>query len=203
MPLPRLQTIGDESVTFLYAINWTQSVRQPDVRRYQRGEGGPFDNRILLRTGVGEALVRLNNLLRPLIHHQWAVKVATLNRLDEYQLERFLFGGERVPLERVRGPIIELQEGRCFYCAERLASRGRPDAGRGPLHPVVALPRRQPREPGRRARTLQRAEERLPRRGGACRPLVRPDAIGVARGRRARPPGRSDRLDTTSRADAR
>ncbi len=115
MPLPRLQTIGDESVTFLYAINWTQSVRQPDVGRYQRGEGGPFDNRIHLPPGVGEALVRLNHLLRPLIHHQWAVKVATLNRLDEYQLERFLFGAERVPLERVRGPIIELQEGRCFY----------------------------------------------------------------------------------------
>ena len=31
MPLPRLQTIGDESVTFLYAINWTLSVRQPVV----------------------------------------------------------------------------------------------------------------------------------------------------------------------------
>jgi len=28
-----------------------------------------------------------------------------------------------VPLERVRGPIIELQEGRCFCGAERLASR--------------------------------------------------------------------------------
>src|SRR5205823_3968729 len=122
-PLPRLQTIGDESVTFLYAINWTQSVRQPDVRRYQRGEGGPFDNRIHLRPGVGEALVRMTPLLRPLIHHQWAVKVATLNRLDEYQLERFLFGAERVPLERVRGPIIGLQEGRCFYCADRLAGR--------------------------------------------------------------------------------
>src|SRR5437867_11253937 len=79
MPLPRLQTIGEESVTFLYAINWTQSVRQPDVRRYRRGEGGPFDNRIHLRPGVGEALVRLNHLLRPLIHHQWAVKVATLS----------------------------------------------------------------------------------------------------------------------------
>src|SRR5438094_10393379 len=123
LPLPRLQSSSGESVTFHYAINWTQSVRQPDVRRYQRGEGGPFDNRIHLRPGVGEALVRLNHLLRPLIHHQWAVKVATLNRLDEYQLERFLFGAERVPLERVRGPIIELQEGRCFYCAERLASR--------------------------------------------------------------------------------
>src|SRR5881396_2595204 len=62
---------------------------------------------------------------------------------------------------------------------------GRPDAGRGPLHPVVALPRRRPREPGRRARALQRAEARLPRRGGACRPLARTDAIRIARGRRA------------------
>src|SRR5881396_967985 len=61
----------------------------------------------------------------------------------------------------------------------------RADAGRGPLHPVVALPRRQPREPGRRARALQRAEARLPRRGGARRPLARPDAIRIARGRRA------------------
>ena len=25
----------------------SRSVRQPDVRRYQRGEGGPFDNCIL------------------------------------------------------------------------------------------------------------------------------------------------------------
>src|SRR5207253_3454753 len=72
----------------------------------------------------------------------------------------------------------------------------RPDAGRGPLHPVVALPRRRPREPGRRARAVQRAEARLPRRGGACRPLARTDAIRIARGRRARPRGRSDRLDT-------
>src|SRR5439155_23931786 len=79
----------------------------------------------------------------------------------------------------------------------------RPDAGRGPLHPVVALPRRRPREPGRRARALQRAEARLPCRGGACRPLARADAIRLARVRRARPRGRSDRLDTTSRSDAR
>src|SRR5207244_11160176 len=79
----------------------------------------------------------------------------------------------------------------------------RPDAGRGPLHPVVALPRRRPREPGRRARALQRAEERLPRRGGARRPLARADALGIARGRRARPLGRRDRLVTPSRADAR
>src|SRR5213080_2876385 len=103
----------------------------------------------------------------------------------------------------MRGPIIELQEGRCFYCAEGLASRAGqtpdvdhfipwsryPDDGLENL--VVA------------ARALQRTEERLPRRGGARRPLARPDAFRVARGRRTRPPGRSDRLDPSSRADAR
>src|SRR5438093_6342959 len=119
-----------------------------------------IDNRIHLRPGVGEALVRLNHLLRPLIHHQWAVKVATLNRLDEYQLERFLFGAERVPLERVRGPIIELQEGRCFYCAERLASR----AGQTPdvdhFIPWSRYPDDGLENLGRRARALQRAEAR-------------------------------------------
>src|SRR5437773_10011248 len=203
MPLPRLQTISDESVTFLYAINRTQSVRQPDVGRYQRGEGGPFDNRIHLRAGVGEALVRLNHLLRPLIHHQWAVKVATLNRLDEYQLERFLFGAERVPLECVRGPIIELQEGRCFYCAERLASRAVQTPDVDHFIPWSRYPDDGLEKPGRRARALQRAEARPPRRGGARRPLARPDAIRIARVRRAPPPGRSDRLDPTSRADAR
>jgi len=123
MPLPRLQTVGNEAVPFLYTIQWTVGVSPNEVRRYQRDGGGPFDNRILLRPGVGEGLVRLNNLLRPLIYHQWAVKVATLNRLDEYVLERFLFGAERIDLERVRAPIIDLQEGRCFYCGDRLEAR--------------------------------------------------------------------------------
>src|SRR5207249_11899805 len=98
--------------------------------------------------------------------------------------------------------IIELQEGRCFYCAERLASR----AGQTPDvdHFIPwSRYRRSPREPGCRARALQRAEERLPRRGGACRPLARPDAIRLARRRRARPLGGNDQLGTTSRSNAR
>src|SRR5881394_777719 len=36
MPLRRLQIIGDESVTFPYAINWTQSVRPPDATSVAR-----------------------------------------------------------------------------------------------------------------------------------------------------------------------
>src|SRR5438034_5623097 len=84
------------------------------------------------------------------------------------------------------------------------------------LHPPTALWRREALAASRgtfwvrmdgasslRIYTLQRAEERLPRRGGARRPLARPDALRIARGRRARPPGRGDRLDTSSRADAR
>jgi len=85
--------------------------------------GRPLRQPHLPAPGRGRGARPAEPLLRPLVHHQWAVKVATLNRLDEYQLERFLFSAERVPLERVRGSIIELQKGRCFHCAERLASR--------------------------------------------------------------------------------
>src|SRR5207244_12917024 len=60
---------------------------------------------------------------RPGIARRGVVRVASRNRRDEDQVARFPLGAERVPLERVRGPIIELQEGRCFYCAERLATR--------------------------------------------------------------------------------
>ena len=51
----------------------SRSVRQPDVRRYQRGEGGPFDNCILQvlakhqtgrRTQLANALCRYVELAR-------------------------------------------------------------------------------------------------------------------------------------------
>ena len=47
-----------------------------------------------------------------------------MNRLDEYRLERFLFGAERVALAQVRGPILELQEGAAFIA--RIASLAAP-----------------------------------------------------------------------------
>jgi 5-methylcytosine-specific restriction endonuclease McrA len=129
MPLPRLQVVGNEDVPVLYRINWGKHPDQRQVTRYQCGERGPFDNRILLLPGVPEALVRLNNLLRPLIQQQWATKVAELNRLDQHELGEFLFGVSRTSLERVRAPLCELQEQRCFYCRERFAATNdkRPD----------------------------------------------------------------------------
>jgi hypothetical protein len=32
------------------------------------------------------------------------------------RLEEFLFGASRLPVGEVRGPLAELQRGRCFYC---------------------------------------------------------------------------------------
>lgn len=121
MPIPRLQRIGREEHRFLYEYDWTERVRQAAVGAYQRGDASAFDNRLLLRPGVAEHLVRLNGLLRPLLHRDWARMVAAMNRLPESELDAFLFGAARVPLDPVRAPLSSLQAGRCFYCEERLS----------------------------------------------------------------------------------
>jgi 5-methylcytosine-specific restriction endonuclease McrA len=120
MPLPRLQIIGGQEDPFLYSIGWDHSIQRGAVKQYQQGRGW-FDNRIVLRPAVGEYLVELNGLLRPLIHRQWAAMVAQLNRLEEARLERFLFGAERIPTQTVRPGLQEIQDDRCFYCGGRLS----------------------------------------------------------------------------------
>ncbi len=130
MPIPRLQRLATHEDRFLYDYSWTQDIRQSVVRTYQRlyaaghedeARRRSFDNRLLLKPGVPENLVRLNGILRPLFHREWAVMVARMNGLPEAELERFLFGPERTSLEPVRAPLRELQRGRCFYCDDRIA----------------------------------------------------------------------------------
>jgi hypothetical protein len=116
MPLPRLQRFGGRTDEFLYRIAWDETVRRGEVRAYQRGDDVAFDNRLLLLPGVGDGLVVLNNLLRPLIHRQWAAMVARMNELEEARLEAFLFGTARIALEPVRPGLQDLQQDRCFYC---------------------------------------------------------------------------------------
>lgn len=115
-PLPLLQTIGRESVPFLYRLGWEHPAKRGDVRRYQLGASSDFDNRILLLDLVGEHLIQLNGLLRFVIQKHWVQGVSQLNRLEEDPLEGFLFGMDRTSLERVRDPLLELQGGKCFYC---------------------------------------------------------------------------------------
>ncbi len=115
MPLPKLQRMLDEGddAPFLYEIGWTDSITRAEFL-----DEGRFDNRILLRPNVGEYLVRLNGLLRPMIERRWAAMITRLNDdlLDEAALDEFLFGVDRTALEPVRAPLLELQGGDCFYC---------------------------------------------------------------------------------------
>ena len=127
MPLPRLQVVGNAESRFLYDISWDSRIAAAEVRAYQRGRSSSFDNRILLKPGVGEQLVQLNSLLRPLLYRQWADQVARMNRLEEYQLEEFLFGPMRIATDPVRAPLMELQGGRCFYCKKAIDKSGEVD----------------------------------------------------------------------------
>lgn len=121
MPLPRVQMMGQAYDDFIYTIHWDQRVARRDIERYQDGSPSAFDNRVLLRPAVGEYLLQLNGLLRPLLHRRWAALVAQLNRLEESQLEEFLFGAGRTSMARIREALWEMQARRCFYCETRLA----------------------------------------------------------------------------------
>ena len=120
MPLPRLQIMGRSQRSFIYEINWDQRTEQREVTRYQDGHASGFDNRVLLKPDVGEYLLQLAGLLRPLIQRRWAAMVAQLNRLEESQLEVFLFGADRTQTAKVRAGLWEIQERRCFYCDSRV-----------------------------------------------------------------------------------
>lgn len=115
-PVPLLQRFGTGAQArddrFLYDVAWDDSVSATAVRR------PGFDDRLRLRPGVGAHLVALAGLLRPVIERSWLQHVARRNedQVEELRLEAFLFGGRRVSLAAVRDPLLDLQEGRCFYC---------------------------------------------------------------------------------------
>jgi 5-methylcytosine-specific restriction endonuclease McrA len=115
MPLPRLQIAGPVADRFIYEISWGEQVRRLEV-------DGSFDNQIRFKPGVGEYLLQLNTLLRPLIQRKWTLMVAHFNRLPETQLEDFLFGQDRIALARIRKHIWDMQDGRCFYCGRGIST---------------------------------------------------------------------------------
>jgi hypothetical protein len=122
MPLPRLQVVGGETERLLYQVGWGLEIERSRavVAAYQR-TGTGFDNRILLYPGVGDHLVMLNGLLRPLVHRAWSAMVAQLNGLDESRLESFLFGTDRIALGAVR-PGSSRPEGRNLRVSPRRAA---------------------------------------------------------------------------------
>ncbi len=123
MPLPRLQVVGGEENRIIYDINWGQDIHSKTVCNYQHDLDLVFDNRIQFRPNVGEYLVRLSGLLRPLVHRHWSFMVARLNELEESKLESFLFGVERMSTEVLRPGLRDIQNDRCFYCRKALDRR--------------------------------------------------------------------------------
>jgi hypothetical protein len=123
MPLAKLQRFGDgrraSEDRFIYDFSWCEEVGRQAVSRPD------FDDSIQLRPGVGGWLVRLAPLIRPLVQAKWAARVAARNSdlVDAGRLDEFLFGAQRISLQRIRGPLAEAQGHDCFYCAGRLATR--------------------------------------------------------------------------------
>ncbi len=120
MPLPKLQRVDGSVRDFIYEIAWDDSIKKSDVSKFRKGDSSAqFDGAISFKKNVGDYFISLNTLLRPLIQRQWAAQVARLNQLQEARLQQFLFGASRQSTAILRDDLIDLQEGRCFYCEEK------------------------------------------------------------------------------------
>jgi hypothetical protein len=120
-PIPRLQR---PFAPFLYTFGWSwRDDGAWSLREYRAG-----DRSITLFPGVGEALTSLGPLLRPFTTRWWTDKAAQLNPKVEaarsvLEFEEFLFGRDRVALERVAEGLVDLQNGACFYCHASVGRR--------------------------------------------------------------------------------
>lgn len=80
---------------------------------------------VVLKPNVGDWLVSLGGLLRPLVELHWTRAVASFSNeeLPQERLRQFLFGSERVSLASL-GPGLRAAQGdSCFYCGQRLTAR--------------------------------------------------------------------------------
>ncbi len=115
-PIPLLQVVGTTVVPFLYDLDWSEGTAIRTLRRHGR-------DRIRLRPGVGERLVQLGPLLRPLIELHWTRDVARWSGVatEDDHLRAHLFGATRITFPAaLRDGLAELQGGRCFYCSAPL-----------------------------------------------------------------------------------
>lgn len=132
-PIPRLQKVGNTIWPILYTIQWNEKISESPVRTYQRAlrnqgeDSSDFDNTIRLLPGVEENLASLAILLRPLIQREWTRLVISYNDRAIEDVESFLFSPHREDLQPVRIPLLDLQEGLCFYCRESIKSNAHVD----------------------------------------------------------------------------
>jgi len=118
-PIPLLQVVGNRVLPFLYEVDWPEGTSVASLRKEGR-------DRIRLLDGVGDRLIVLGPLLRPLIELHWTQDVARWTGVatEDERLRAHLFGSERVAFPRLlRDGLADLQAGRCFYCGDQLTKK--------------------------------------------------------------------------------
>jgi 5-methylcytosine-specific restriction endonuclease McrA len=114
MPLWKLQTLRGEKMIFLYE------------------EKLSLNNHITLLHGAAYCLRQFNSFLLQLSHSTWIEHIRRNPRNKDlvgngHDLEKFLFGTQRSSLEGIRGTLLEIQQGQCFYCGKRILKSGEVD----------------------------------------------------------------------------
>ena len=117
-PIPLLQVVGRQVVPFLYEVEWPEGTSLKTLRAKKC-------DRVRLLDGVGDRLVVLGPMIRPLIETHWARDVMRWSRIDaeDEHVREHLFGRERVGFPKALvGELAELQGNTCFYCGDALTS---------------------------------------------------------------------------------
>jgi hypothetical protein len=112
MPLWKLQTIAGNGLDFLY-----ENVR----------ENTGMWVTIELRPSVAYCFRKFHPMISDLVRGAWLryVRQQNIEILGETtDLNQFLFGSERAALTVVRPALIDIQQGRCFYCNKSLSPLG-------------------------------------------------------------------------------
>jgi hypothetical protein len=111
MPLWKLQTVGTESLEFLYA---------------NVGKG----TKIILKPGVSYCLRTFYEFIRDLIEGAWVrfVQRVNANNLgNATDLGSFLFDTQRSNLETYRPILLDVQKGICLYCKRTIRDKSQVD----------------------------------------------------------------------------
>lgn len=106
MPLWKLQTVGHETINFLY----------------DKPNANPIHT-ITLKPGIAYCFRQFYSFITNMVQGAWVEQVRKFNAdiLGEtVDLRAFLFGTQRNSLERIKHVLYEIQEGRCFYTGRNL-----------------------------------------------------------------------------------
>ena len=111
----RLQTIGKSSESAKDRFLYDHPPTAAECSRLKH---------IVLKPGVSACLRRMRGVIVALVQARWALWIRENNDklAADRELESFLFGANRTPVSVYAERFHDMQQGRCFYSGERLAT---------------------------------------------------------------------------------